>query len=119
MDESYDSLKELNLKEIGYALTSVLDLERIFPLVNNITVSGTGSLSGIIVVVNEDEVQLKAAKGLPIRIANDTVFKVGDGAIGWVVKCGKSLVIDDIEKICVLINNNFSGTLGKQYSVCP
>ena len=38
MDESYDSLKELNLKEIGYALTSVLDLERIFPLVNNITV---------------------------------------------------------------------------------
>ena len=119
MDESYDSLKELNLKEIGYALTSVLDLERIFPLVNNITVSGTGSLSGIIVVVNEEEVQLKAAKGLPIRIANDTVFKVGDGAIGWVVKCGKSLVIDDIEKDLRFNKQQFQWYLGKTVLCVP
>lgn len=98
MDESYDSLKELNLREIGQALTSVLDLERIFPLVNNITICGTGSSSGMIVIVNEDEVQLKAAKGLPDYVTNNAVFKVGDGAIGWVVKCGKQLVIDDIEK---------------------
>src|SRR3972149_2636046 len=119
MDESYDSLKELNLKEIGYALTSVLDLERIFPLVNNVTVCGTGSLSGIIVLVNEDEVQLKAAKGLPSRIANDTVFKVGDGAIGWVVKCGKSLVIDDIEKDLRFNKQQFQWYLGKTVLCVP
>lgn len=119
MDESYDSLKGLNLKEIGYALTSVLDLERIFPLVNNITVSGTGSLSGIIVVVNEEEVQLKAAKGLPSRIANDTVFKVGDGAIGWVVKCGKSLVIEDIEKDLRFNKQQFQWYLGKTVLCVP
>ena len=119
MDESYDSLKELNLKEIGYALTSVLDLDRVFPLVNNITVCGTGSLSGIIVLVNGDEVQLKAAKGLPSRIANDTVFKVGDGAIGWVVKCGKSLVIDDIEKDLRFNKQQFQWYLGKTVLCVP
>ena len=119
MDESYDSLKELNLKEIGYALTSVLDLERVFPLVNNITVCGTGSLSGIVVLVNGDEVQLKAAKGLPSRIANDTVFKVGDGAIGWVVKCGKSLVIDDIEKDLRFNKQHFQWYLGKTVICVP
>src|SRR3989339_338603 len=119
MDESYDSLKELNLKEIGYALTSVLDLERIFPLVNNITVSGTGSLSGIIVLVNGDEVQLKAAKGLPSRIANDTVFKVGDGAIGWVVKFGKFLVIKNIKKYLFLNKQHFQWYLGKTVLCVP
>ena len=119
MDESYDSLKELNLKEIGYALTSVLDLDRVFPLVNNITVCGTGSLSGIIVLVNGDEVQLKAAKGLPSHVANDTVFKVGDGAIGWVVKCGKSLVIDDIEKDLRFNKQQFQWYLGKTVLCVP
>lgn len=119
MDESYDSLKELNLKEIGDALTSVLDLERIFPLVNNITVCGTGSLSGMIVLVNGDEVQLKAAKGLPSHVANDTIFKVGDGAIGWVVKCGKSLVIDDIEKDQRFNKQQFKWYLGKTLLCVP
>ncbi|HHT9139105.1 MAG TPA: HD domain-containing phosphohydrolase [Candidatus Wunengus sp. YC60] len=119
MDESYDSLKELNLKEIGYALTSVLDLERVFPLVNNITVCGTGSLSGMIVLVNGDEVQLKAAKGLPNHVANDAVFKVGDGAIGWVVKGGKSLVIDDIEKDQRFNKQQFKWYLGKTLLCVP
>ena len=119
MDASYDSLKELNLKEIGYALTSVLDLERLFPLVNNITVCGTGSLSGMIVLVNGDEVQLKAVKGLPSHAANDTVFKVGDGAIGWVVKCGKSLVIDDIEKDMRFNKQQFKWYLGKTVLCVP
>src|SRR3989339_1712727 len=119
MDETYDSLKELNLKEIGHALTSVLDLERVFPLVNNITVCGTGSLSGIIVLVNGDEVQLKAAKGLPSHVANDAIFKVGDGAIGWVVKCGKSLVIDDIEKDLRFNKQQFQWYLGKTVLCVP
>ncbi|MBI2471677.1 MAG: GAF domain-containing protein [Planctomycetes bacterium] len=119
MDESYDSLKELNLKEIGHALTSVLDLERIFPLVNNITVCGTGSLSGMIVLVNGDEVQLKAAKGLPSHVANDTVFKVGDGAIGWVIKGGKHLVIDDIENDQRFNKQQFRWYLGKTVICVP
>lgn len=90
--------KELNLREIGHALISVLDLERLFPLVNNLAVCGTGSLSGIVVLVIGDEAQLQASMGLPNHMANDTTFKVGDGAIGWVVKYGESIIINDIEK---------------------
>lgn len=119
LDESYDSLKELNLKEIGYVLTSVLDLERIFPLVNNIIVCGTGSLSGIIALVNEDEVQLKASKGLPAHITKDTVYKVGDGPIGWVVKSGNALVIDDIEKDQRFNKQQFKWYLGKTLLCVP
>ena len=97
-NDSYDSHKELNLREIGHALISVLDLERLFPLVNNLTVCGTDSLSGIVALVIGDEVQLKASTGLPNCVANDTTFKVGDDAIGWVVKYGESILINDIEK---------------------
>ena len=119
MDESYDSLKELNLKEIGHALTSMLDIERVFPLVNNITVCGTGSLSGIIVLVNGDEVQLKAAKGLPSHVASDSVFKIGDGAIGWVVKHGQPLAIEDIEKDQRFNKQQFRWYLGKTMLCVP
>jgi len=119
MDDSYDSLKELNLKEIGHALTSVLDLERVFPLVNNIVVCGTGSLSGIIALVSGDEVQLKASKGLPAHIAKDTIYKVGDGPIGWVVKSGNVLVIDDIENDQRFNKQQFKWYLGKTLLCVP
>lgn len=89
--------KELNLREIGHALISVLDLERLFPLVNNLTVRGTDSLSGIVALVIGEEVQLKASMGLLNHVANGMTFKVGDGVIGRVVKYGESIVINDTE----------------------
>lgn len=92
------SHKELNLREIGHALISVLDMERLFPLVNNLTVCGTGSLSGIVVLITGDEAQLLASMGLSSSVANGTTFKANDGAIGQVVKSGESIIINDIEK---------------------
>lgn len=97
-DGSYDNLNEFNLLEVGQALVSVLNLEKLFPLVNDLAVYGTGSSSGIIVLANGEEVQLKASKGLLNNAEDGTVFKVGDGPIGWVVKHGKPIVVDDIEK---------------------
>lgn len=97
-NDSSNGHKELNLKEIGYVLNSVLDLERLFPLVNNLTVRGTDSLSGIVALVIGEEAQLKASMGLSNYIANGTTFKVGDGAVGWVVKYRESVIINDIEK---------------------
>ncbi|MDN3513505.1 MAG: GAF domain-containing protein [Candidatus Brocadia sp.] len=97
-NDSYDSCKELNLREVRHALISVLDMEKLFPLVNNLTVCGTGSLSGIVALVVRDEIQLKASIGLPNYNTNSTTFKVGDGVIGWVVKHGEAIVTNDIEK---------------------
>jgi len=96
-DKSYDNFNDVNLVEIGQALISVLDMHRLFPLLNNLTISGTDSLSGIIVLANGDEVQVKASHGLSQHVANDAVFKVGGGVIGSVIKQGTPIVINDIE----------------------
>lgn len=96
-NDSSDSHRELNLREIGHALISVLDLERLFPLVNNLTVRGTDSLSGIVALVIGEEVQLKASTGPLNQLANGITFKTGDGVIGQVVKYGESIIVNDIE----------------------
>ena len=97
LNESYDNFKDIDLVEIGQALISVLDMQRLFPLLNNLTLSGTDSLSGIIVLVNGDEVQVKASYGLSQQVANNVVFKIGDGAIGSVVKQGTPVIINNVE----------------------
>ncbi|MEK7358883.1 MAG: HD domain-containing phosphohydrolase, partial [Planctomycetota bacterium] len=96
-EESYDNFKDIDLVEIGQALISVLDMQRLFPLLNNLTLSGTDSLSGIIVLVNGDEVQVKASYGLSQQVANNVVFKIGDGAIGSVVKQGTPVIINNVD----------------------
>lgn len=96
-DESCDNFKDIDLVEIGQALISVLDMQRLFPLLNNLTISGTDSLSGIIVLVSGNEVQVKASYGLSQQMANNAVFKIGDGAIGSVVKQGSPVIINNVE----------------------
>lgn len=118
-DGSYDSLTELNLLEVGQALISVLNLERLFPLINDLAIHGTGSLSGIVALVNGEEVQLKAAKGLLNRTAHNTVLRIKDGEIGWVAKHGRSLVIDDIEKDQRFHGQQFQWYLGKTLLCVP
>lgn len=118
-DKSYDSLNEFNLLEVGQALISVLNLEKLFPLVNDLAIHGTGSSSGIIALVNGEEVQLKAAKGLLNRTDDDTVFKIGDGPIGWVAKHGKPIVIDDIVKDLRFNKQQFQWYLGKTLFCIP
>lgn len=118
-NDSYENHEELNLREIGHALISVFDLERVFPLVNNLTISGTNSLSGIVALVVGDEVHLKASMGLPSYVANDTTFKVVDGAIGWVVKHGESILIADIEKDERFTKTQFMWYRGKTILCVP
>lgn len=96
-EESCDNFKDIDLVEIGQALISVLDMQRLFPLLNNLTLSGTDSLSGIIVLVSGDEVQVKASYGLSQQVANNAVFKIGDGAIGSVVKQGTPVIINNVD----------------------
>lgn len=118
-DESCDSLNEFNLLEVGQALISVLNLEKLFPLVNDLAIHGTGSTSGIIALVNGGEVQLKASKGLLNRTDDDTVFKIGDGPIGWVVKHGKPIIIDDIMEDQRFSKQHVQWYLGKTLFCVP
>lgn len=97
-DDFNDSSEELNLREIGHALISVLDLEKLFPLVNNLTVNGTGSLTGIVALIIGDEVHIKASMGQPSFVVKNVPFKIGEDPIGWVAKNGESIVVSDIDK---------------------
>ncbi|MBI5307863.1 MAG: GAF domain-containing protein, partial [Planctomycetes bacterium] len=54
-------------------------------------------MSGIIVLVNGDEVQVKASYGLSQHVVNNAVFKIGDGAIGSVVKQGTPVIINNVD----------------------
>lgn len=87
--------EDFNLREIGHALISVLDLERLFPLVNHLTVSGTNSLSGMVAFVTAEEVHIKASIGLPNSTINNMIFKIGEDPIGWIVKHGETAVVSD------------------------
>ncbi|MEK7700114.1 MAG: HD domain-containing phosphohydrolase [Planctomycetota bacterium] len=118
-DKSYDNFKDMDLVEIGQALISVLDMQRLFPLLNNLTISGTDSLSGIIVLANGDEVQVKASYGLSHQMANDAVFKVGDGAIGCVVKQGTPVIVNDVENDSRFNKQQFKWYHGKTLLCVP
>jgi HD-GYP domain-containing protein (c-di-GMP phosphodiesterase class II) len=97
-DDLNDNSEELNLREIGHALISVLDLEKLFPLVNNLTINGTGSLTGIVALIIGDEVHVKASMGQPSFVVKNVPFKIGEDPIGWVAKNGESIVVSDIDK---------------------
>lgn len=118
-DDFNDSSEGLNLREIGHALISVLDLEKLFPLVNNLTVGGTGSLSGIVALIVGDEVHVKASIGQPGFVVKNTIFKIGEDPIGWIVKNGESIVVDDIDKDCRFDNKQFRLYFGKTLLCVP
>lgn len=118
-NDSYDNFKDIDLVEIGQALISVLDMQRLFPLLNNLTISGTDSLSGIIVLANGDEVQVKASYGLSHQVANDAVFKIGDGAIGCVIKQGTPVIIHDVENDSRFNKQQFKWYHGKTLLCVP
>ncbi|MCE7912557.1 MAG: hypothetical protein DCC43_15185 [Candidatus Brocadia sp.] len=94
----HGTLEELNLREIGHALISVLDLERLFPLVNNFIVSGTNSLSGVVALVKGEEVLVKNSIGLPQLTADNMIFKIGEDPIGWIAKHGNSIVVNNFKQ---------------------
>ncbi len=118
-DDFNDSSEGLNLREIGHALISVLDLEKLFPLVNNFTVGGTGSLSGIVALIVGDEVHVKASIGQPGFMVKNTIFKIGEDPIGWMVKNGESIVVSDIDKDRRFNNKQFRLYFGKTLLCVP
>jgi HD-GYP domain-containing protein (c-di-GMP phosphodiesterase class II) len=114
-----DNVNEFNLGRIKQALTTMLDLEKLFPLVNDLAVSGTNSSSGIIVSVNKKNVQLKASRGLASQIVNGMVFMVGEGAIGLAVKSGETVTVDDIDQDPRFVNQQYNWYHGKTLICVP
>ncbi len=98
-NDSIANIKDLNVKEVGHALISQIEVDRLFPLMNNLTINGTGSATGIIVLINSDnELLLKASEGIANHIASNTSFRINDNILKWVIKNGNPLIVNDINK---------------------
>lgn len=87
------------LYEIGSALTSVLNLDRVLNLiVDSVTrLIGAEICSIMLLDPTKRYLRIRVAKGLPKSVVERTVIKVGEGISGWVAQHGEPLLIKDIE----------------------
>jgi len=87
------------LYEIGSALTSVLNLDRVLNLiVDSVTrLIGAEICSIMLLDPTKRYLRIRVAKGLPKSVVEKTVIKVGESISGWVAKHGRPLLIKDIE----------------------
>ncbi len=87
------------LYEIGSALTSVLNLDRVLNLiVDSVTrLIGAEICSIMLLDPTKRYLRIRVAKGLPKSVIERTVVKVGEGISGWVAQHGQPLLIKDIE----------------------
>ncbi|MBI5417972.1 HD domain-containing protein [Candidatus Poribacteria bacterium] len=86
------------LHEVGNAINSVHDLNK---LLNFIIICATEELhsdNGSIMILNKDknELEVKIAKGLDKETIRASRVKVGEGISGWVAKAGDPLLINNI-----------------------
>lgn len=87
------------LYEIGSALTSVLNLDRVLSLiVDSVTrLIGAEICSIMLLDPTKRYLRIRVAKGLPKSVIERTIVKVGEGISGWVAQHGQPLLIKDIE----------------------
>lgn len=118
-EESYDSVAGSNLRGMGSVLASKLDFERLFSLFTSLAVNETNSLSGIIALVSGAEMQVKASVGLVDCVVNNQKFRLSVGAVGWVVKHGKTIVVNDVEKEQRFDGQNYPWGIGSALLCVP
>lgn len=90
-----EKLRALN--EIGRAINSVLDLDRLFEIIVEQATKLLQCELGSIMLVEDGCLVIKAARGIPKRIMENVRVPVGEEICGHVAKTGKSLLIDDLE----------------------
>lgn len=94
-------LKELSfLSRASRILSSTLGLNLIYQLsIETIAKIMKVKIASLLLIDKESGfLIIKAAQGLEEEIIENTRVNIGEGISGWVVKYGKPLLIDDIEK---------------------
>ncbi|GBD95433.1 MAG TPA: PAS domain S-box protein [Nitrospirae bacterium] len=92
-----DELKVIH--EIGKAITSILNIDDLLPHICK-EVSKVFNVTGCILRLIEGEnLQIKAAYGLPDKIKQETDFQLGEGIAGYVALTGEALLIDDTSRL--------------------
>jgi two-component system NtrC family sensor kinase len=96
-------VRELNtLQDIGRAVTSLLDLEKVLNRVVEAAVFLTGAEEGFLLLVDQEteELYMRAAQGLSQKEARSFRVKVKDSLLGQVVTTGAPIMVssEDQEK---------------------
>ena len=93
-------VRELSaLHDIGRAVTSLLNLEKILNRVVEAAVFLTGAEEGFLLLVDQEteELYMRAAKGLSQREARSFRVKVEDSLSGQVITTGKPIMVSSVE----------------------
>jgi two-component system NtrC family sensor kinase len=93
-------VRELStLHDIGRAVTSLLDLEKVLNRVVEAAVFLTGAEEGFLLLVDQEteELYMRAAKGLSQRQARSFRVKVEDSLSGQVITTGKPIMVSSAQ----------------------
>ncbi|HID62304.1 MAG TPA: response regulator [Anaerolineae bacterium] len=93
-------VRELStLHDIGKAVTSLLDLEKIVNRVVEAAVFLTGAEEGFLLLIDQGtkELYMRAAKGLSQREARSFRVKVDDSLSGQVITTGKPIMVSSVQ----------------------
>jgi len=93
-------VRELStLHDIGKAVTSLLDLEKVLNRVVEAAVFLTGAEEGLLLLVDKEtkELYMRAAKGLSHREARSFRVKVEDSLSGQVITTGRPIMVNNVQ----------------------
>lgn len=98
-DQRIERLPEI-LFEIGKAIGSEVDLDRLFTRISELVCALIGADACSILLIDPSGCGLvaRAAYGLQPAHLSQVVFRVGEGVAGWVVARGETAIIDDVSR---------------------
>jgi len=87
------------LYEVGSALASVLNVDRLLSLIVDSVVRVTGAQICSLMLLDQEKrfLRIRVAKGLPDEVVKRIVAPVGEGISGHVAATGEPLLVEDIE----------------------
>lgn len=87
------------LYEVGSALASVLNVDRLLSLIVDSVVRVTGAQICSLMLLDSERkfLRIRVAKGLPEAVVKRIVIPLGEGISGHVAKTGEPLLVEDIE----------------------
>jgi diguanylate cyclase (GGDEF)-like protein len=84
------------LMDIGNALNSTLELDRLFDMIVESATRELQAALGSLMILEKDFLTIKAARGMNKKLTRKIRIKVGESVTGWVAKHAQPLLIDDI-----------------------